>query len=532
MIKHCLLFWVYCLLFLSITGDLAAAVKTVSPGDDLQAAVDSLVAGDTLLFGEGVYTRTTALYFDSLQGTEDKPIVVGVASGEHAVLQLDSTYTIFVLADWDHNVIHLRNCSYLEISGLEITAGRTGIETEFTNSHCTFRALEIHHVGNVGIRIANGNNSYMKCIDNHIHHTYQHGEGFYIGDNDGSSDINNCLFEGNYVHHTSLLQNQGDGIELKKGCWSNIIRYNVFHDTHYPGIIAWGTGKKDPQYNNRIHSNLVFLNSSGEHGIQVASECDVYNNIIFDGGNRKMYSALFSSENLSSGTPMNNVRIFNNTFFATQRGVLLQDWQGKEGMVFANNAIFCLNSSDMAFSTNASDLSGVVIEHNYYYGSVVLGDGINSLPVGSLVASRPASTIFQTPENGIATINLYPLANSHLLDAASGSWVAEYDFNGTVRGEGIPADVGAYEFVTETNPGWKLAAEAMQYPGKSGLPSGTRTGCDYNGDGSTDLNDVIGIIIDGRNNPEDPKVDYNGDGIFTIADALELMLDIAHGKCP
>lgn len=510
---------------------MAAAVKTVSPGDSLQPVVDSLVAGDTLLFTGGIYTRNTALYFDSLQGTEEKPIVVGVPTGEHSVLQLDSIYTIFVLADWDHNVIHVRNCSYLEIFGLEITAGRTGIETEFTNSHCTFRDLEIHHVGNVGIRIANGNNSYMNCIGNHIHHTYQHGEGFYIGDNDGSSDINNCLFEGNYVHHTSLLENQGDGIELKKGCWSNIIRFNVFHDTHYPGIIVWGTGKKDPQYNNHIHSNLIFMNTFGEHGIQVASECDVYNNIVFDGGNRRMYSALQSNENLSSGTPMNNVHIYNNTFFATQNGVILQDWEGKEGMVFANNAIFCLNNSDVALRTMDSDLSGAVIEYNYYYGSVS-GSGFTSLPEGSLIASLPADEIFRQPVNDIATIDLYPLANSELIDAAEGKWVAQYDFNGTARSDGNSADVGAYEFVAETNPGWKLAEEPMSYPGKVELPSDTRPVCDYNGDGRSDVHDVIAVIIGGRNNPDDLRVDYNGDGIFTIADALDLLLDIMHRRCP
>ena len=462
-VRLCCILAIICSVAFSLPVSPKANSSFVTPADDIQTAVNTLTAGDTLLFSEGTYTRKTALFLEGLSGDEKHPIVVGPASGAHVTIQLDSTYKKFVIYDWDHNVIHVRNCHYLEIYGFEITKGRTGIETEFTNSHCTFRDLHIHHVGNVGIRIANGANSYMKCIGNHIHHTYMHGEGYYIGDNDGSSDINNCIFEGNYIHHTSLLENQGDGIELKKGCWGNTIRHNVFHDTNYPGILVWGTGKKDPRYNNKVYGNLVFQNSGGEAGMQIASECDVFNNIVFDGGNRKMIAALHSNQNTSSGTEMNNIRIYNNTFFGSKQGVVLWDWEGKEGMVFANNAIYCPESGDVALSTNSADLRGTVIQGNYCFGSVSGAGFLARIGDGVTIIEHPEK-VFVNPVNDIGSIDLYPCEGSVLVNAAVSEWAPGYDFNMNVRPKGGAADVGAYEFTTTDNPGWRLDKKAMPLP--------------------------------------------------------------------
>ena len=454
-VKICCFFLIICFVGFSLPGSPKANKSVVTPADDIQKAVKGLAAGDTLLFSEGTYTRKTALFFEGLHGNEKNPIVVGPAPGAHVTVQLDSTYKKFVLQDWKHNVFQVRNCRYLEIYGFEITKGRTGIETQFTNSHCTFRDLHIHHVGNVGIRIANGANSFMKCIGNHIHHTYMHGEGYYIGDNDGSSDINNCLFERNYIHHTSLLKDQGDGIELKKGCWGNTIRHNVFHDNNYPGILVWGTGKKDPRYNNKVYGNLVFQNTGSEAGIQVASECDVFNNIVFDGGNRKMIAALHSSQNLHSGMPMNNIRIYNNTFFGSKNGVVVWDWEGKEGMVFANNIIFCPEDGDEALVTKSTDLESAFIQGNYYFGGISGAGFLKRIGNGITLIKNP-DEVFVNPVNDIALIDLYPCPGSILINNSISKWVTDYDFNMNVRIVGGAADVGAYEFTTMINPGWRL----------------------------------------------------------------------------
>lgn len=527
---------VLAVLILVLFGIAGAQARTrfVSPEDDLGQELLSykLSPGDTVLFQSGEYVRETALYLEDIIGLPGKPIVIGTAPGAEAALMLDSTYTEFVVYDWDHNVIHMRNCHWVEIFGLELTAGRSGIETEYTNSNCTFRDLHIHHVGNVGIRIANGANSYMKVIGCHIHDTYQHGEGFYIGDSDGSSDINHCLFEGNYVHHTSLLNNQGDGLELKKGCWANTVRHNVFHDTHYPGILCWGTGLADPQYNNKIYGNLVFSNRIGESGMQIASETDVYNNIIFDGGNRKMYSGIQSNQNTSSGTSMNHVRIWNNTIFAVGRGVRLWNWQGKEGNVFANNAVYGLSESDVAVSTDGSDLSSSLIVGNYYYGSLS-GAGVEELDDDGLTLGSNPDEVFALPVNSIEGIDLYPLSGSELVGGGSLEWSPpDDDFNQSLRATDGPPSVGAYEPVAENNPGWSLAEDFKTYEGDE-ITSPELPSCDFNGDGIANIVDVIALLLFQRDNPGySPTWDYNQDANDTsIVDVITLILMLMRGEC-
>ncbi|MEA1996614.1 MAG: right-handed parallel beta-helix repeat-containing protein, partial [Gemmatimonadota bacterium] len=433
------------------------------------------------------------------------------------IIQLDSTYTVFVFQDFRHNVIRVKDCDYLEIYGFEIVAGRSGLETEGTNSRCIFRDLHIHHVGNVGVRIANGDNSYMQCVGLHIHDTYQHGEGFYIGESDGSADIHHCLFEGNYVHHTSLLHNQGDGIELKKNCWANVVRHNVFHDNHYPGILAWGTGKKDPELNNVIYGNLVF--NSGDNAIQIGSECDLFSNLVFfTSGN--MYCGLQVNQNQTSGTVMNNVRVYGNTIFGCPRGVRLSHWQGKPGMVFANNAVYARRQTTQALYTGESDLSGAVIEGNFYYGSVQ-GAGLTALIDNGLIPGSPPEEVFLAPGDEVGSIDLYPLANSELVDAASGDWVAAEDFNSTARPVGVAADVGAYEWSSNTNPGWQ--------PGESPMAGTCPRGAgevDFNGDGKLEINDVIALLLLARSDPYNPLLDWNGDGKYAIDDVIALMRGI------
>ena len=38
---------------------------------------------------------------------------------------------------------------------------------------------------------------------------------------------------------------QGDGIEIKKGSYANIVRDNVIHDVNYPGITMYDVNSND-----------------------------------------------------------------------------------------------------------------------------------------------------------------------------------------------------------------------------------------------------------------------------------------------
>ena len=52
-----------------------ATVYTVTPGDDLAAAINKLQAGDELRFSSGQYDLTTTLKINR-NGTADQPIII------------------------------------------------------------------------------------------------------------------------------------------------------------------------------------------------------------------------------------------------------------------------------------------------------------------------------------------------------------------------------------------------------------------------------------------------------------------------
>jgi cytochrome c5 len=53
---------------------------------------------------------------------------------------------------------------------------------------------------------------------------------------------------------------------------------------------------------------------------------------------------------------------------------------------------------------------------------------------------------------------------------------------------------------------------------------------DINGDGKIDIADVVALVIQGRDNPEDPQVDYNGNGAWSITDAIAMLINIRDGN--
>jgi len=53
---------------------------------------------------------------------------------------------------------------------------------------------------------------------------------------------------------------------------------------------------------------------------------------------------------------------------------------------------------------------------------------------------------------------------------------------------------------------------------------------DFNGDGKTNVLDVICLLVAGRKNPADTRLDYDGNGRYSLADAVALLTAICSGK--
>lgn len=84
----------------------AQAVKAVTPEDDLQAAIDELEPGDTLILKNGIYRQPLELR--NVHGTEAQPITI---RAEH-----DGNVTID--GELKRRAIFIKNSSYIRLSGI------------------------------------------------------------------------------------------------------------------------------------------------------------------------------------------------------------------------------------------------------------------------------------------------------------------------------------------------------------------------------------------------------------------------------
>jgi hypothetical protein len=118
------------------------------------------------------------------------------------------------------------------------------------------------------------NTSRLFLTRNHLHHGGGHGEGMYLGANEGEFIMSESVIALNHIHDCKG-ESQGDGIEVKQGSWGNLIAENDVHDTQYPCITVYGTAGKPV---NIIERNLC--RRSADSTMQVQGEAIVRNNVL------------------------------------------------------------------------------------------------------------------------------------------------------------------------------------------------------------------------------------------------------------
>ena len=207
------------------------------------------------------------------------------------------------------------------------------------------------------------------------------------------------------------------------------------------------------------------------------------------------------------------MEVVNNTVFmlggsAGARCLSLFNLQNGYTQVIANNAFI---RGDTAATAVSRDGSGSAV----YANNIIRGTG--SLPGSVSINSIPLSQIFVNPVETPGLANLYPAAGSPLIDAGSNTYAAAVDFNGVARPQGAAADVGAYEYYNQDNPGWQLAI---------GLKGLTLT-ADVDGDGHVDVVDLLYMVDSFGLSLGDPgydaRCDFNGDDTVDVVDLLTLV---------
>lgn len=243
-----------------------AATYTVTPADNLAAAIGRLQPGDTLVLASGSYPvqlhSLLGTHFPS--GTAAAPITIKAAAAGQAVINPRAE------AD-TYSVIYLAHTAYLVFDGLVVDAsgitGARGINTikiDDTTHHITMQNTEVReaHVTCSGA-FSPGGCGYTNAIEAagvghvfrgnnlHRHDAY----GLYLS-------TQQALVEGNDIH-----DNQAYGIHLYASGHSdisgNILRNNRIHHNGYgqrnpvgsAGILL-SSGSENVACNNTIEDQL------------------------------------------------------------------------------------------------------------------------------------------------------------------------------------------------------------------------------------------------------------------------------------
>ncbi|MBA3465412.1 MAG: right-handed parallel beta-helix repeat-containing protein [Deltaproteobacteria bacterium] len=401
---------------LAVPATASAQTYTINPTDDLFARLRNLQAGDEVIVNAGTYT-TTGLLQVTWAGTPQQPIIVRGADGARPIIQ----------GTPNQNVIDLGG-SYWTLKNFEIRGGSHGVRLA-ASDHAVLEDLVLHSLGDVGISCNRpGQDCYQMTIrHNEIYNTglSSTGEGMYLGGNDATNIFRDSIVERNYIH--DMGGSQGDGIEIKTGATGVIVRDNVIIRAKYPAITMYGYAGSGAQ--NIVERN--YIHTTVDNGIQIVGQVIVRNNIVLAAGANGIQSKPSQAE-----TPKDLV-IAHNTIVGSGGPCLKSnDWATAQNQRVTNNALYCTGGTAIDLNGGAPNAT---LANN-------IGLGTSNAPMGFRAGTSVAADL------GTA-MKVYPPAGSMLINAGITTNPVIEDFNGMVRGDGMP-DVGAYEHTATTNPGW------------------------------------------------------------------------------
>lgn len=314
-------------------------------GEGLVRAVAQLKPGDRLEIPAGTYS-VERMWDIAVSGTAEAPIWI--------TAQKDATVVI-TRPDGKQNVVNVgvqSPVSYLCIAGLELTGGSHGLRLGQCRNVWIDRC-HIHHTADVCLSANSASTQHLYLTRNHLHDGSGHGEGMYLGSHDGKLTMSESVIALNHIHDCG--GSQGDGIEVKQGSWGNLIAENHVHDTHYPCITVYGTAGKPV---NIIERNLCYR--SADHAMQVQGEAIVRNNVLISAKGSGFASTDHQGRTL-------NLQVIHNTIINSGHAFSGGSWNGREGMVLANNVLISKEANAFHF---ANGFEGVIIQ-----GNVVSGQG-------------------------------------------------------------------------------------------------------------------------------------------------------------
>lgn len=293
----------------------------VSTVEELQNALQSAAAGDTILLAGGEYEwgqKGTAgsLFMSSAEGTEDAPVTIKSADKSNPAILKGTGFS-------DGMVLYITG-DYWNIEDIAFCDAKKGIMLDNSN-HTTIRNVSVYNIGEEGIHIRDGS-SYCQIIGANIHDcgllTASYGEGIYIGSAKSTTgysyDCNDNLIQGCVIGPNVTAE----CVDIKEYTTGNIIenctmygggmtstdsfidvkgnevtvRNNIFYDDENTNITdavqvhcqveGWGC-------DNEIYGNTAYLTSETAFFVRSWSgtSCSVWDNIRNPESDTYMYRA-------------------------------------------------------------------------------------------------------------------------------------------------------------------------------------------------------------------------------------------------
>lgn len=316
---------IFALIFIGsgvVCNEVIADNIIVTAGSNINARINDLNKGDTVLIEAGTYENIT---ITNRKFTASEPLVIKAFQSDTVIIS-GATVT-------KGCSLELIGCSYIVIEGLTFLNSMWGIYVK-SSDHVILRHNEICNTGQEGVHIGRSSR-YVDVIENRIHNTgkvnSKWAEGIYVGSGSysGSGFPDNCEYvwlEGNHIYETG----NAEGINIKGESFHVTARNNKIHDIH-PGTSV--------QYNQAGLTVEGGANSL-ENGYRLKEKRDIWieNNTIW---NVKDGYSDWNNGIMFFGT---GVYVINNTVYdCANRGIYGNNWKdlGLQNYVYGNNVSKC-----------------------------------------------------------------------------------------------------------------------------------------------------------------------------------------------
>lgn len=278
------------------------------PNKDIEQALRSLKAGDTLVFQKGVYRiGKIRLLGKFLQGTEDKPITIRGEDG--AVLEglfRKATNTASHGPDKPSGIAVEGRCRWVTVENLEMRNNGT-LNVAHGSEHVTYRNCHIHDYSNYGLLV---NRSKWLTLENCRIHGSAIEHGIYLTSDNKDTVIRGCEFYDTAINGIHINGSENQRI-LVENC-------TFHHNSRNWGACITLMGAREITIRNNVfYSNRghIFTITAGKAEANVARAFRILHNTIYQPQDSR------EGQVFVVRSPLRDVLVHNNVFDTNTRAL-------------------------------------------------------------------------------------------------------------------------------------------------------------------------------------------------------------------